>query len=350
MGGDCINYANEYKSYHLNENFSFRALCSYNERQPGWVFICKLCRLITPNFYFFKFVHAIFYNILIFIFIKRIAFYRFTALLFYFVLIYFDTNFQILRQSLAIGFFLLGIPYYQEKKWAKYYLCIFAAFLFHDSALLCFLFPLVRYIKMNRIVVVLSFITILLMIYYKEVLLSFIISIIPSSFENKAFVYVNQIDEQGPVSLFLNLVLSIIIPLIYIYRQKMKGDETIQKGAICYGFLYTINLFFPIFYRFGYYFIFFFYLLYIEMLYKLARNLVCKKNKVRISSNLKGVGYGAYTLFFLLLFLSFKSRMYFVEYADTGMPTWVQYYPYSSILLKDTDPTRERFIRKLSDF
>ena len=348
MGGDCMNYISEYNLYPLNESFSLSNLTSYNGRQPGWVLLCKLCRLVTTDFSFFKIIHSIIYNTLIFVSIKHLTKYRFSMILFYFVLLYFDTNFQILRQSLAIGLFLYSIYYFKCQKWIKYYLCIALAILFHESALICLLFPLIRKVQVNKKVIFLCILMVLCIIIFRDAVVDILVSLMMSNFEDKGFVYVNEIESQNTFTMYSNIFLSILVPLFYIYKIRKTNLNTVTyKGAICYGLLYTINLFFPIFYRFSYYFIFFFYLLYIDMFYSISKLFITSLKFKKYNVYQVKKYYLACMIFFFVVFLSIKSRFYFVEYADTGIPTWVQYYPYSSIIFKDKDPMRERFISRL---
>lgn len=351
MGGDGIAYIIEYPQYKLDDGFSWDALNVYSGRQPGWVLLCKLCRFITEDYWLFKMVQSILYNSMVFYGLKKLTTHRFTAILFYFVLIYFDTNFQILRQALAMGLFLVAIPCYLNKNWIKYYLLIVLAIAFHEAAIVCLLFPITRYIRINKAYILFFSALFLSIIVFIGPLLEMVLtSYIPEAFRDKFFTYAKDIETEGSFSFYINVTLSFIIPLIVVYyRKNYIEEDVIGKGAIIYGLLYTINLYFPIFYRFSYFFIFFFYLLYIDLFYDISKDGVSFWRKK--AHHLKRIVW-TNTKFFayitlVLCFLTIKSRFYFSNYGDTGMPTWVQYYPYSSIIFMDTDETREEFIHRL---
>ena len=351
MGGDGMVYVNEYNQYRIVDGFSWSALTAYSGRQPGWVFLCKLCRLITVDYWLFKLVHSILYNSMFFYSLKRLTSHRFTAILFYFILIYFDTNFQILRQALAMGLFLVAVPFYLKKDWIRYYMLIALAITFHEGAIICLLFPLIRYIKINKVsIIMFGIIFISIIVFIGPLLEMLLMSYIPEAFRDKFLLYTKGIQTEGAFSFYINVFLSFIIPLIVVYLRRNRFQEDfIGKGAIIYGLSYTVNLYFPIFYRFSYFFIFFFYFLYIDLFYDLSfYGLSFWKRCANNISYLRWTNIKFFTYIALITcFLGIKSRFYFSEYGDTGMPTWVQYYPYSSIIFMDTDDRREEFIKRL---
>ena len=48
--------------------------------------------------------------------------YIFTATLFYFVYLYTELNFEVMRESFAVGFFLFSLEAYKRNLWFKYYI------------------------------------------------------------------------------------------------------------------------------------------------------------------------------------------------------------------------------------
>lgn len=350
MGGDCIGYMREYPQYLLGDGFSWGALNAYPGRQPGWVLLCKICRSITENFWLLKMTQAILYNSMVFYGLKRLTPHRFTAVLFYFILIYFDTNFQILRQAIAMGFFLVAVTCLMKEKWLKYYILIFVAIAFHESAVICLLFPVIKFIRINRTsLIVISLLFVSIIAFIGPMLELLLTNYIPEVFRDKLLFYAQEIETGGTFSFYLNVVLSFVIPLIYVYlRRNLVSNDIIGKGALFYGLLYTVNLYFPIFYRLSYYFIFFFYLLYIDLFYQVSFYGIRFYRSLKKDGCKKKLRNAKYIYSFLIIcFLLIKSRFYFSSYGETGMPHWVQYYPYTSVIFKETDSTREQFIHKL---
>ncbi len=350
MGGDCIMYMREYPQYNLEEGFGWKALNAYNGRQPGWVLLCKLCKSITDNFWLFKLIQAILYNSMVFYGLKHLTSHKFTAILFYFILIYFDTNFQILRQAIAMGLFLVAVPCLLKTQWIKYYFLITIAITFHESAVICLLFPIAKSIKINKkSIIIIATIFISIIIFIGPMLEMLLTNYIPEVFKDKFLIYAQDIKIGGKFSFYLNVALSFVIPLIYVYlRRNFVSNDIIGKGALFYGILYTVSLYFPIFYRFSYFYIFFFYILYIDLFYQVSFYGIRFYKSLQKNSYKKRVRNATYIYTFLIIcFLLIKSRFYFSNYGETGMPHWVQYYPYTSVIFKDTDSAREQFIHKL---
>ena len=350
MGGDGMAYLAQYKFYSIDDGFGWDALTCYPNRMPGWVLLVKICKCITEDYWLFKLVHATILNILIFASIKRLTNMVFTTLLFYFVLIYFDINFQILRQAISMGLFLYSIRYIQDKRWLRYYLCILLAISFHEGAVICLLFPLFLIVKFDKkSIVIFSSIVVIISIFGETIVMFLIDRIVPDLLADKTTYYSKDIDSVGGVWI-LNLCLSVVIPAIYVYISRDEhGIKCVKIGALVYGIIYVMNFFFPILYRFSYYFQLFFYIIYIELFYRIACNkgfkVIFEKviNKTVIRSKESRLKF----IILIILFIIIRARMYFLPYGETGMPTWVQYYPYSSVLFEDSDVDREKFIKRL---
>ena len=350
MGGDGMTYLAQYKFYSIDDGFGWDALTCYPNRMPGWVLLVKICKCITEDYWLFKLAHATILNILIFASIKRVTNMVFTTLLFDFVLIYFDINFQILRQAISMGLFLYSMRYIQDKRWLRYYLCILLAISFHEGSLICLFFPLLLKVKINKPALATFFGIIIFISLCGEAIVMFLIeSIVPEILAAKTQFYADKI-ESGGGALLLNMMLSVVIPSIFVYVTRYEhGLFYIKIGALTYGLLYTMNYFFPIFYRFSYFFQLFFYILYIELFYRIACNSGLKLSLLKVNKLFYITSKEARLKYIVLiiLFIGIRARMYFQSYGETGMPSWVQYYPYSSVVFEDTDDLREKFIRRL---
>ena len=142
VGGDSIRYEDYFNLFDKGDilGYSFAA----ETIEPGWIFLNYLVHSLGGEFWIVQMIHATFINIVIFWVINRYALKRFLAVFMYLALNYFYLNMEILRASIAIALFLLAIPSYINRKWVKYYLLIFIGCLFHFSALILLLFPLLR--------------------------------------------------------------------------------------------------------------------------------------------------------------------------------------------------------------
>ena len=68
-----------------------------------------------------------------------------------FILDFFGPMMSQIRQNIALGIVLIAIPYIFKKKFIKYELIIFIAFLFHKTAIICTLFYFVRFCLFYKI-------------------------------------------------------------------------------------------------------------------------------------------------------------------------------------------------------
>lgn len=351
MGGDGIGYMMRYNSYTTYDGIGWQALTKYDGRMPGWVLLVKLCRFITADYCLFKIIHAIIINTLICNAIRGITRYVFSGLLCYFVLLYFDFNFQILRQSLSIALFIYSLIYFKSKQWYKYYICVIIAFLFHESSAVCALFPIMRYFKATKFSLLLISGTIFAIIFFRNNIITTILGgVMPEVFAGKFYAYKQELEESSVFSAFSNLLLSTIIPLLLCYIHRLETSySVIRIGALVYGISYSVGLIVPIFYRFSLFFIVFFYLLYIELFIDISqKGLSFIKHHTNQSINcFKNNSQRIMYFLLLVLFIIVKSRFYFTLYGDTNYPSWVQYYPYSSVFFENTDETRELFFRQL---
>lgn len=343
LGGDGMVYVWQYPMYTTYDGFSLEALTSYSNRLPGWVALVKCCKLISDEYWVFKLIHAIVVNSLIGYFVKYNAKHIFTTTLFYFVLMYFDLNFQLLRQVVAMGLFLYGIKYIRNNQLIKYYIINVLAILFHESALIGLVFPLMSLVKINKISlpIWLSFVCILYI--FGATVFSNLLVYASTFMMEKAAYYSFDMESPSVLSMIFNITLSAIIPLIVIAHQREKCT-VVNLGAVLYGLCYIVGCNVPIFYRFTYFYQIFFYIFYVDLIYSLSKYgfSFFYNNSHKIVKQFKFV-----YLVLIVAFLIFRGRVYFSTYGDTNMPNWVQYYPYSSILSKDTNDLREEFIRRL---
>lgn len=148
VGIDTMNYMS---SYDYTPNFSnfFENDFTETRFEPGYLLLCALCRLVTKEFWLLQLVHALILNVCVFIFIYRKTRNPFTGIAIYFVLTWLYFNTEVMRESLAIAIFLLNYENLRKQRWIAYYLLTLVSISFHYSAVILWLFPLVRYMKLN---------------------------------------------------------------------------------------------------------------------------------------------------------------------------------------------------------
>ena len=148
-------------------------------------------------------------------------------------------------------------------------------------------------------------------------------------FQDKAEHYFRDVDTDGAFNIFnylFNIILNVGIPMVVIWRYYHKNwiDSTIVRLSMVSFITYSCSLMLPMLYRLNFFFV----------LPSLMLFLYLFKN---ISDKTKNRRLIFFTL--LLVFIGFKARIYFTE--KNGIPTYIHYYPYHSILDEEKEPLRE---------
>lgn len=101
--------------------------------QPLWTILASICKSIG-NYYVMQFAVAGISLSCILVFINRTCRNRFTALLLFYLLCFFYFSMEVLRESVAIGFFLLCVLAYNERRYVRAFALWAIAVLFHQYA------------------------------------------------------------------------------------------------------------------------------------------------------------------------------------------------------------------------
>ena len=337
MGSDIIIYMNEYNDTDWSD-LMLDSFVDLNSRQFGWILLSNLCKLLSSDFLLFKIIQASFVNIVMFVFVKKQTNAIFTSILFYSIFMYFDLNFNILRQSFAIGFFLLSFNYFNENKWLKYYVFVFLALMFHSSAIILFILPLFKYLKINKVTILIGFASIvfLLLVIRNLPITDFFITYIPtlfkSDFTDLGDIYLN--DEnygQNTAKLISFLIMVGLYFWVFYTNYKNNLNQSNNDFLLFLIFIifFVLNSSMPIFTRFNLYFTpFFIYLLSNFIIYFTTQKM----------SNFKLI-----TLTFFLVLFSFSHiNGLFRINANYNDKQIIQYYPYYSVFEKKQSPEREQ--------
>lgn len=148
VGIDTLSYMRLFKDTPtLSELLNPKILDRKHE--PLYLLVCTFCRTFSKEFWPVQFVMATITNGCVFIFLYRYCKNAFLGVFLYCILqwLYFST--EIMRESAAIGIFLLNFQNLQNKKWAKYYLYSLFSIGFHYSAIIILFFPFIRFLKLN---------------------------------------------------------------------------------------------------------------------------------------------------------------------------------------------------------
>lgn len=324
VGGDTINYMEGFANIPTISNLQFLDFAD-TSYQPLFLLMCVIAKTISSDFVSLQILHAAILNICIFKFIKKHSEGKpFIYLFFYFVLFFHYFNFEIMKESLAIAFFLLNYDNFQNRRWSRYYLLVVVSLGFHLSAAILLLLPLMRWIKLNYfywIILIFFFLLLKQIQPYLEVLETF------EKLDNKMSIYLNEI-EQDKLNinwLILQLAQTIFLPIItLLYAKFILKIRLKYEFFICTYIIVGIGviMFQIVFMRFSNYFLPFyaFFLGYfLVALYK------------------KGVSGFQRIIVFLLISVNIFVYGYNM-FSHGGYKKWIPYY---SIFTMQEDSERE---------
>ena len=326
VGTDVPYYMKEYKLFDV-DNFRFSDLFEGGEdrRQPGWILLMYVCRFFTGEFVFFKTIQAVFLNMAVFSFFRRETKNVFLCIFLYALISYLVLNFNLLRQSFALGFALYGYSYLRSKQIAKYLLCVCAAFMFHNSAFVLIFPLLVGFLKFNKITLWMTLSLIVIFIYFLStvdvgMLLSdfFASGSVNSNISSIGLGYMQSEDlgVRDEFSIFSIRRLCIAFVLIYfLFKSK---DMPLAYMGFAYLIINILVSVFPIIWRFRIYFD----ISYLIILAAFIKEFEIPKLKC-FSKWMSIVVICIISYFFL--------SDYLIPYEGSSMRYIDQYYPYHSV-------------------
>ncbi|MDE6005949.1 MAG: EpsG family protein [Muribaculaceae bacterium] len=357
LGVDSTRYDYQFiNTPSLTELWSF----NYDETRfaPGYLLFNSIARSLSDSFVMMQILHAIFINILIFRFFFKNTPHIFVSVLLYFLLLYFNYNFEILRESCAIVIFLYAWKYFKTNEWVKYYICCIFAILFHPSALFLLILPLF-YLPIFRVffkmgltfwitaggVFVLS--SIIAVKFFDVIQMANIASLedYAISYENSDLAESKNLNMLGMITFFLRVLLYPIIAIALLKGSKYIGvrlnlgnatKEKLEYLLCWFVYISIISLYIKLFYRFNNYLYPFWILILSDILF----------SKIRYIQSIKRFSFGIWMVC-LLPYLSLSLYGYFSDDMGSGIKLIKRYYPYSSVLNPTKDEKREQLFRYL---
>lgn len=333
VGGDTYNYM---YTHELLPNLSnlLSTEVGIAKLQPLWLLLSAASKSIGEEFYILQLIHAILVNAAIFHFIQQNTPSRHTGVLFYSFSLYPYFNFEILRESLAIACFLMAINSYTKKHWLKYYTITIIAFLFHISAIILFLLPIIKGIEIrNKYIPLVFLVSAALNPIATQILSS---SIISNLIGFLAGYTENTYSLWGLVSLFVFFTL-IPLSISFIGQDAFKINRP-YASLIQTGLLFSSLI--PLFY------IFFRFYNYFSILFVLLASEICIK--ITQKRSIRKIAPVTLPIVVSAFFFLYTIR-YFGDTSDLAQGTrWYNYWhPYYSIFNPETDQNRERLMNAM---
>ncbi|WP_407405511.1 EpsG family protein [Chryseobacterium sp.] len=335
IGGDSLSYEESYPFMPTFKDITRYGLY-YREYlyafQPLWLILIAIAKSIGKEFYYFQFLHAIIINGIIMVYLMKYSSKPFSVLFLLYILhYYFYLTIEIEREILAVGVFLFNIKNLVNRKWLPYYLLCFLSFLFHISAIILFLLPLLVIFKISYKNMIIIMIACSPLIFLKEFFLTLIKPLLFMELMEKKVEHYNEI-EFSILGILLNYFTRVlcIIPLYYYYYKKENSEDKMWLfngiliiSVLCLGLVG--------FERFLNYLIIPYVCLFVEFIYSIK----FEKNKIFV-----------YSMVGLLSFINIGSNIpvRLLTKNSKGTPYYSLFFPYVTIFEKKIIYDREKYM------
>lgn len=300
---------------------------------PGWSILVFLCKRWFDSFYAVQLAQALIVNIGILYLFRQYTSHIFLCVLLYFIShVFFLFNMEVMREAISVVLCGIGIhKYLRDEKW-KFYLLVGISILFHISALIVLLFPLVRLKKINIQIMILAFIASLFLYLLSDVVVNYL----PSLLGTQANRIVEKIFLYSDVTLNLFGFIENAIPylvidagIVFFAQSSLGEDEQRQKDYAKYMSFYLIITIlicgFIGFSRFRNYTLIFFLIMLTEFIYHYKSQLYTN---------------AIFKLIVLAGFVFYSGRYYTTYYPGCNGYKYEFYYPYTSILDENIDTSK----------
>ena len=351
LGIDTINYMEDFEenARYLSNFFEAWRLDEL-PYEIGFALFESLCKSICDSWFFFQFVIAFFVNFSIFRFVHRNARYPFVVILLYFAILYFDINYETLRQSMSLSFALWAYEYLKQKSYARYMILSICAVLMHNVGIVLFLLPLLQIKRYNYKVLCAVCIIIFVSGGVFNQMFPYLADIFHKvGFENmaeKAVTY-TEADGLGTESvvnrslrhLLFRFVLYVCPMLVLCYLIWITSAERWQFYMSPFLYVWAISIcllsFIPISYRLYQYVAIFVFLQISEAIVEIINGRIFAKNMFLLFSMVCIIGYWNY------------AKFYTIANGIHTEPRIVSYSPYASIFTEEINSSREQFYREV---
>lgn len=337
LGIDSIRFDSFFSDYD-NEN-SFKVFFSSDVfeagKEPIWVLLNYAFSHLFHESQVLKCTINICFNLVVFWFIKKYSPLPFITLLIYAIFQFFQFNFEILRESIAILFFLIALDKIlgTEKNYLMYYVWIIPSILVHHFAFIALIIPLFTFINNDKVYYFLLAILFFVSPIINKYLMTFIFFLSDEDLLMRLAQYsehdlygFRSINIFGYIQMFLLELLPFLILLTY-------GQN---KSCKAMGFAYVFFRAFQgvslsIFFRVNNY-------LFFPMAIALTEGVEYCILKFGRNQQLKQFRMPKYFFVITFLFILINKTTQIIT-----RDSIVMYYPYSSIISKEKDPVREAY-------
>lgn len=254
IGSDSIQYE---EVFYSNDNLVLSQLIGSSifktSSQPLWLLLMSFCRTISESFVFFQFVHAAIFNILLFSFVRKTTSKVFTVFLVLFLTSWHTFNFEVLRESLAIVFYLHALLSLKKRKYVQYFLLAIIGSLFHTFAFIMFVITPILYFFPSKYTFPILIIASIVLFYFArefDTTVAYLMVDSASGFMSEDIIskfeaYTLKGNREGftLVNIFgivEVVVLYVVLPIIILIRLYKKDDSKLFIPCIVLYILFSI--------------------------------------------------------------------------------------------------------------
>lgn len=351
LGIDTINYMEDFEenARYLSNFFEAWRLDEL-PYEIGFAFFESLCKSICDSWFFFQFVIALFVNFSIFRFVHRNARYPFVVILLYFAILYFDINYETLRQSMSLSFALWAYEYLKQKAYRKYTILSICAVLMHNVGIVLFLLPLLQFKRYNyKILFAICILTFLAGSIFNQMFpyLADVFDTMGLEHMSEKAVTYTEADGLGTESvlnrsvrhLIFRFVLYVCPMLVLSYLIWITSAERWQCHMSPFLYVWAISICLlsaiPISYRLYQYVAIFVFVQIADVIVEIIRGRNFAKTMLMLFSIICIVGYWNY------------AKFYTIANGIHTEPRIVSCSPYASIFTEEISNSREQFYREV---
>ena len=335
IGIDSASYMDAFPQYPTFSNFSLLDLSNYRH-EPLWVLLNILDRSTFNDFVFINLFCSISVNIFLFKLFKQECKYPFTAILLYFLLGWINVSFEMLRQTISTAFYLWGCLALLKGNRKSFILRSMPAVFFHTTGIILILVTIYfSFIKTNKSVIIISVVVFFIGLGLRNYLPDFVntFNMFSEDVGDKYVAYMEQTlySRSNFFGMLETFVLNVILPVsVIIYYQRIGANRFFTSLLLVYLFFASLIPALGIFYRLTNSVQFFYYIGFANMLYGLIKS---KRSSVVL------IAASVLMLYNINLSLGplVMGRYNAFEYKGKD----IRYFPYSSVITKETLPQRE---------
>lgn len=311
--------------------------------EPLFVLTNLLTRDIFGEFFVSRLIMSLFYNTVFFWFVRKHSPAPFTTIFLYALFQYFNFNFQVIRETMAVACFLIGLDglLLQKPRYLRFFIFILIGMGFHHFSFIALFFPLFFFVKPSK-----SFLIITVIVFLLSSSVSMIIGkiaeleLLNDSLSNRveSFMESSRYGERT-ISSFVKWVVFLFAQLfpfcIMVFSAKKANPRMVSLALLFIIITILRYTSFGILFRINSYLFFCFAIVVTQALceHVYSKDILKKRSKHHITKS-------SLCCACISIMLAYRITFMLV----TGM---VMYYPYSSVINHELDEDRESFYSEM---